>query len=86
MVTTIRNFIFNSKYISRDIGKYQLLEGPPTHRHAASHLLEDGEEYFGGLHRRFTRHMHRFLGDAGEETFRGPQGPSDGAHIQLTRR
>ncbi|SPQ25196.1 43ab1b8c-7699-4c09-a344-cc17b2df94f7 [Thermothielavioides terrestris] len=79
------NFIFNSKYISRDIGKYQLLEGPPTHRHAASHLLEDGEEYFGGLHRRFTRHMHRFLGDAGEETFRGPQGPSDGAHIQLTR-
>ncbi|KAK4245224.1 hypothetical protein C7999DRAFT_16553 [Corynascus novoguineensis] len=80
------NFIFNKKYSTRDIGKYRLLEAPHTHRGAAGHLLEDGENYFGGLQDRFTRHMRRFVG-AEEEPSRahGPQGNSEGAHIQLTR-
>ncbi|KAK3307542.1 uncharacterized protein B0T15DRAFT_493016 [Chaetomium strumarium] len=79
------NFIFNKKYISRDIGKYQLLEGPPSHRGASRHLQDDGQQYFGGLHERFSRRMHRFMGDEDEGERRGQQQHSDGAHIQLTR-
>ncbi|KAK4236652.1 hypothetical protein C8A03DRAFT_45392 [Achaetomium macrosporum] len=79
------NFIFNKKYISRDIGKYQLLEAPQSHRDAARGLLDDGQQYFGGLHERFSRHMHRFMGDEDEGGHRRPQRHSDGAHIQLTR-
>ena len=79
-----RNFIFNKKYSTRDIGKYRLLEAPQAHPGAAKHLLGDGEDYFGGLQNRFSRHMHRFLGDQ-EEAPHAPQ-QSEGAHIQLTRR
>jgi phospholipase D1/2 len=46
--------------------------------------LGDGEDYFGGLQNRFSRRMHRFLGDQ-EEAPHQPQ-RSEGAHIQLTRR
>ncbi|KAK4041939.1 hypothetical protein C8A01DRAFT_14386 [Parachaetomium inaequale] len=77
------NFIFNKKYSTRDIGKYRLLEAPHAHPGAAQHLLGDGEDYFGGLQNRFSRHMHRFLGDQ-EEAPHQPQ-RSEGAHIQLTR-
>ncbi|KAL2135746.1 hypothetical protein VTI74DRAFT_7116 [Chaetomium olivicolor] len=79
------NFIFDKKYTTRDIGKYCRLEPPQSHSGASSHLLDDGEEYFGGLHLRFSRHMNRFLGYEEEERTRGPQRKSDGAHIQLTR-
>ncbi|EAQ87264.1 hypothetical protein CHGG_03883 [Chaetomium globosum CBS 148.51] len=79
------NFIFNKKYSTRDIGKYQLLQAPQAHRGAESHLLGDGEDYFGGLQNRFSRHMHRFLGDEGEAPRAAPHRESDGAHIQLTR-
>ncbi|KAK1752128.1 hypothetical protein QBC47DRAFT_306240 [Echria macrotheca] len=74
------NYIFDDKYTSRDVGKYQRLEKPS---HGRSHnLLPDGE-FFGGLHHHFSRRMHRFIGDDDQQDqeFR----PSDGAHIQLTR-
>ncbi|KAK4157311.1 hypothetical protein C8A00DRAFT_40279 [Chaetomidium leptoderma] len=79
------NYIFNKKYTTRDIGKYQLLEAPNSHSGGANHLLGDGEEYFGGMQQRFTRHMHRFLGDEEEEASPKPQRQTDGAHIQLAR-
>ena len=80
-----RNFIFNKKYSTRNIGKYQLLQPPHAHRSTAQHLMEDPQEYFGGLQNRFSRKMHHFLGDE-EEAPQDPQRPSEGARIQLTRR
>lgn len=80
-----RNFIFDKKYTSRDIGKYRRLEPPSAHSTASSHLLGDGEEYFSGLQSRFSRHMHRFLGDDEEQPQRRPLRQSEGAHIQLAR-
>ncbi|KAK4449922.1 hypothetical protein QBC34DRAFT_404245 [Podospora aff. communis PSN243] len=76
------NYIFDDKYTSRDVGKYQLLE-KPSHGRPSHHLLPDGE-FFGGLQHHFSRKMHRYLGDEQEEQHR-PFQPSDGAHIQLCR-
>jgi phospholipase D1/2 len=84
LLICLRNFIFNKKYSSRDIGKYQRLEPPQSHRQHSLHHLADGQEYLGELQNRFSRHMHRFLGDE-EETSHGHQPRIEGAHIQLTR-
>jgi phospholipase D1/2 len=80
-----RNYIFNKKYSTRDAGKYKLLQPPNAHRSTTQHLMEDPQEYFGGLQNRFSKKMHHFLGDE-EEAPHGSQRPSEGAHIQLTRR
>ena len=85
VLTLPRNFIFGQKYTNRDVGKYARLTPPGAHRGPEKHLLDDNEDYFGGLQNRFSRHMHRFLGDE-EEAPRGPHRESEGAHIQLTRR
>ncbi|KAK4142412.1 uncharacterized protein C8A04DRAFT_13240 [Dichotomopilus funicola] len=78
------NFIFKQKYTNRDVGKYALLSPPGAHRGPESHLLDENELSFGGLQNRFTRHVHRFLGEE-EEPRHGPHRDSEGAHIQLTR-
>ncbi|GAB1316674.1 hypothetical protein MFIFM68171_06884 [Madurella fahalii] len=78
------NFIFNKKYSTRDIGKYQLLERPQAHQHGQRNLLQDGGEFFDGLQDRVSRHMHGFFGGEGEEAPRRSHHRT-AAHIQLTR-
>ncbi|KAL1841981.1 hypothetical protein VTJ49DRAFT_6224 [Mycothermus thermophilus] len=68
------NFIFDKKYSTRDIGKYQLLD-PPAAYQAPGHDI-------AGLSMRFSKHVNRFFGEE-----QGPARPpqSQGAQIQLTR-
>ncbi|KAK3319292.1 hypothetical protein B0H66DRAFT_265709 [Apodospora peruviana] len=77
------NFIFNQKYTTRDIGKYQLIQIPESHSAAS----QDGGESFGGLHHHFRHRLQNFFGDDGEEQEAHQRQPAqnDGAHIQLTR-
>ncbi|KAK0617809.1 hypothetical protein B0T17DRAFT_535872 [Bombardia bombarda] len=80
------NYIFNGKYVSRDIGKYGLLEAPSSHTATQPDVVQEDVASFEGVQRHFSRRMHRFLGDEDEQERRTPSlDPNDGAHIQLTR-
>ncbi|KAK0714867.1 hypothetical protein B0H67DRAFT_225243 [Lasiosphaeris hirsuta] len=78
------NYIFDDKYTSRDVGKYDRLSAP-QHASPADGLLHDDDDSFGGLHRHFSRRMHRWIGDDDEPEYSRPFEPSDGAHVQLCR-
>lgn len=85
VLTFSRNFIFNKKYSTRDIGKYRLLEPPHIHHGTASHPRSDWESQFDDLQDRFTRHVRRFVGAEEGEHHRS-HAKGDSARIQLTRR
>ncbi|KAK4100324.1 phospholipase D/nuclease [Parathielavia hyrcaniae] len=80
------NYIFDKKYATRDIGKYRRLEPPRSHRPHHPHpsdIIDNSQEYLGDLQNRFSRHVHRFLGD--DETSDRHERRTDEAHIQLAR-
>ncbi|KAL2024546.1 hypothetical protein VTK56DRAFT_7589 [Thermocarpiscus australiensis] len=80
------NFIFNKKYSTRDIGKYQLLEAPQPHRHIPQRMAHEGDDFFGGMHHHFSRHMHQFFGsEDDEDSSRGSHQRAERVQIQLTR-
>ncbi|KAK3687304.1 hypothetical protein B0T22DRAFT_478641 [Podospora appendiculata] len=81
------NFIFNQKYLTRDIGKYQLIELEASHVPTPQRMIPEGDDSFSGLHHHFGRRMRNFFEGGEEEQQEAPVVKSrDGAHIQLTRR
>jgi phospholipase D1/2 len=89
LLTVARNFIFDKKYSTRDLGKYQRLEAPSSSQHSTTQdLLGGGGEYLSGLQSRFSRHVHQYLGAEDEEEAprKSHHRQTDGAQIQLTRR
>ena len=85
-----RNFIFKSKYTTRDIGKYHRLEEiSSSYTQAAQDYISEGQDYLSGMKHNFRHHMHNFMGDGGDDQGRHhrrrPSRRAGGADIQLVR-
>ncbi|KAL8382837.1 hypothetical protein RB595_006557 [Gaeumannomyces hyphopodioides] len=81
------NYIWEQKYRARSDVHYEAIGGVASHAPPAPGLLQNGEDFFGGLQRHFRHHLRQFSTEEGSGERSRSLGNTGGgeAHIQLTR-